>query len=283
MKIYLINLERSIDRRSHMFSQLAKFLPEIPIERALCKDIKNTDWSMPEGIQPGYWKSDRWALAPSDIEIFRSHIDCWKKISESGQIGIVLEDDLIFSENFQDFIEILKVENLDGIIRLDGVNLPLLIDKYIKTNNKFSISKVNSIVASAAAYALDPVTAEKLVANVKVERTVDDYLFDPTPKDRGAKGHGLPIYQLEPIIVVQAQFGTYSDVSRKAPAFLEVTKRVDVKHRKLRSLQGPMLYRFKKEIIRIIYKYRLKKRKKNILANMGEWSKPLLSKDLTWK
>ena len=110
MKIYLINLERSIDRRSHMLSELAKFLPEIPIERALCRDIKNTDWSMPEGIQPGYWKSDRWALGPSDIEIFRSHIDCWKKISESGQIGIVLEDDLIFSENFQDFIEILKVE-----------------------------------------------------------------------------------------------------------------------------------------------------------------------------
>ena len=47
MKIYLINLERSIDRRSHMLSELAKFLPEIPIERALCRDIKNTDWSMP--------------------------------------------------------------------------------------------------------------------------------------------------------------------------------------------------------------------------------------------
>lgn len=283
MKIYLINLERSIDRRSHMLSELAKFLPEIPIERALCRDIKNTDWSMPEGIQPGYWKSDRWALGPSDIEIFRSHIDCWKKISESGQIGIVLEDDLIFSENFQDFIEILKVESLDGIIRLDGVNLPLLINKIIKTNNKFNISKVNSIVASAAAYALDPVTAEKLIVNVKVERTVDDYLFDPTPKDRGAKGHGLPIYQLEPIIAVQAQFGTYSDASRKIPVFLEVTKRVDVKYRKSRSQQGPILYRFKKEIMRIIYKYRLKKRKKNILANMGEWRKPILSKDLKWK
>ena len=84
MKIYLINLERSIDRRSHMLSELAKFLPEIPIERALCRDIKNTDWSMPEDIQPGHWKNDRWALGPSDIEIFRSHIDCWKKISESG-------------------------------------------------------------------------------------------------------------------------------------------------------------------------------------------------------
>jgi hypothetical protein len=56
-----------------------------------------------------------------------------------------------------------------------------------------------------------------------------------------------------------------------------------VKNRKLRSLQGPILYRFKKEIIRIIYKYRLKKRKKDILANMGEWRKPILSKDLKWK
>ena len=82
---------------------------------------------------------------------------------------------------------------------------------------------------------------------------------------------------------MQAQFGTYSDASRNIPVFLEVTKRVDVKYRKSRSQQGPILYRFKKEIMRIIYKYRLKKRKKNILANMGEWRKPILSKDLKWK
>jgi GR25 family glycosyltransferase involved in LPS biosynthesis len=39
-------------------------------------------------------------FSPSDIEIFKSHIDCWKKISLSGEVGIVLEDDLIFFKEF---------------------------------------------------------------------------------------------------------------------------------------------------------------------------------------
>ena len=70
MKIYLINLERSIDRRSHMLSELAKFLPKIPIERALCRDIKNTDWSMPEDIQPGHWKMEYFTSVFYDFYVY---------------------------------------------------------------------------------------------------------------------------------------------------------------------------------------------------------------------
>ena len=282
MKIYLINLERSVDRRNYMLSELSKLAPNITINRAACRDIKDTNWSMPKDIQDGRWSSDRWALSPSDIEIFKSHIDCWKKISLSGEIGIVLEDDLIFSKSFTKIIESLKTKNLNGIIRLDGVNLPLLMSKPITISNEFSISKVNSIAASAAAYAVDSNTAEKLISNIRVERTLDDYLFDPKPSDRGARGHMLPIYQIEPITLVQAQFGNYSDKSSKIPDFLKITKRVDVKRRRSKSLRGPILYRFKKQILRMVYKNRLKKYKKDITNKGGEWKVPTLSNDLSW-
>lgn len=282
MKIYLINLERSVDRRNHMFSELSKLAPGITINRAACRDIKDANWSIPKDIQKGRWSSDRWALSPSDIEIFKSHIDCWKKISLSGEIGIVLEDDLIFSKSFTKIIESLKTKNLNGIIRLDGVNLPLLMSKPVTISNEFSISKVNSIAASAAAYAVDSNTAEKLISNIRVERTLDDYLFDPKPSDRGARGHLLPIYQIEPITLVQAQFGNYSDKSSKIPDFLKITKRVDVKRRRSKSLRGPILYRFKKQILRMVYKNRLKKYKKDITNKGGEWKVPTLSNDLTW-
>ena len=282
MKIYLINLERSVDRRNYMLSELSKLAPNITINRAACRDIKDTNWSIPKDIQDGRWRSDRWALSPSDIEIFKSHIDCWKKISLSGEIGIVLEYDLIFSKSFTKIIKSLKTKNLNGIIRLDGVNLPLLMSKPITISNEFSISKVNSIAASAAAYAVDSCTAEKLISNIRVERTLDDYLFDPKPSDRGARGHMLPIYQIEPITLVQAQFGNYSDKSSKIPDFLKITKRVDVKRRRSKSLRGPILYRFKKQILRMVYKNRLKKYKKDITNKGGEWKVPTLSNDLSW-
>ena len=282
MKIYLINLERSVDRRSHMLSELLKLAPGVPIKRAFCKDIKDINWSMPKDIRPGRWKSDRWALGPSDVEIFRSHVDCWEKISLSDEMGIVLEDDLVFSNNFAKIVELLNSENINGIIRLDGVNLPLLMSKSAEVNHEFHISRINSIAASAAAYALDPNTARDLVSKFTIDRTLDDYLFDPTPSYRGARGHTLPIYQIEPIVAVQAQFGNYSDSSIQLPVFLKATKRIDTKNRKVKSLQGPPLYRLKKEILRIIHRKRLKRLKKNIICKNGEWKVPDLSKDLTW-
>ena len=266
-----------------MVNELKKLLPSVSINRALCEDIKNADWEMPNNIRPGRWNSDRWALGPSDVEIFRSHMDCWEKISKSGQMGIILEDDLLFSNDFGKVIEILNNEKLTGIVRLDGVNLPLLINKPTKIIENVTISKIDSIAASAAAYSLDPTTAKNLLLKAKVERTVDDYLFDPATLYRGAKGHGLPIYQIEPIVTVQAQFGIYSDKSHKIPEFLKLTKRVDVKSRKSRSLSGPFLYRFRKEIIRIIYRYRLKRLKKTIGDDGGACRVPRLSKDISWK
>ena len=156
------------------------------------------------------------------------------------------------------------------------------MSKSNKICNEFSISKINSIAASAAAYALDSNTAGKLISNIRVERTLDDYLFDPNPSDRGAKGHSLPIYQIEPITLVQAQFGNYSDKSCKIPDFLKITKRIDVKRRRSKSFRGPVLYRFKKQILRMVYKNRLKKYKKDLINKGGEWKVHDLSNDLSW-
>ena len=92
-------------------------------------------------------------------------------------MGIILEDDLLFSNDFGQVIKILENENLTGIVRLDGVNLPLIINKPTKITENITISKIDSIAASAAAYSLDPITATNLLLKAKVVRTVDDYLF----------------------------------------------------------------------------------------------------------
>ncbi len=282
MKIYLINLDRAADRRGHMMKELSQLLPDVPVERAMCLDIKSPDWSVPDFVSPGHWKSDRWSLGPSDIEIFRSHLDCWEKISISGQMGIILEDDLLFANTFADAVREINKEHVEGLIRLDGVNRPLLLDTPVKQLQDYSLSPVGSIAASAAAYMLDPKTAQKLIDASKIERTVDDYLFDPTPEYRGAKGHGLNILQIEPVVAVQAQFGTYSDKTREVPSFLENSKRVDVHKRKDKAFTGPFLYRLRKEMMRFKYKRALKKRIELTLSKGGRWCAPELCSDLMW-
>jgi|GEM_PF-2642082 len=283
MKIYLINLDRAEDRRKHMMDELSRYLPDVLVERAMCLDIKRPDWSVPDFITPGRWKSDRWSLGPSDIEIFRSHLDCWEKIAKSGEVGIVLEDDLLFAADFADGVKKVDVNKLHGILRLDGLNRPILLEKPIAIFGNFTVSPVASIAASAAAYMLDPKTAAELAQTAVIERTVDDYLFDPTPDVRGARGHNFPVLQLEPVITVQAQFGTYSDRTRKVPSFLENTKRVDVHKRKDKAFTGPLLYRLRKEVMRFKYKKQLKQRIEQNKSAGGRWGSPDLCPDLIWE
>ncbi len=248
----------------------------------MCVDIKAPGWAAPTFVRPGRWKSDRWSLGPSDIEIFRSHIDCWEKIAASGEAGVVLEDDLLFSDDFARAISELKAVQVRGLVRLDGINRPQILKKAVMHLDKFTLCPVGSLVASAAAYMLDPKTAAELVAKVKIERTVDDYLFDPTSSDRGAKGHNLTILQLEPIVTVQAQFGKYADQRREVPHFLKTTKRVDAPKRKSRIYLGPWPYRVRKEILRAIYRRRLSQRIEGVISNGGRWDKPDLCADLIW-
>lgn len=282
MKIYLINLDRAGDRRKYMMDELSRLVPDVPVVRAMCIDIKTPGWTTPTSVRAGHWRSDRWSLGPSDIEIFRSHIDCWEKIAASGELGVVLEDDLIFSDSFTSALRELEVANVKGIIRLDGIGHPLILEKSTVDLNGFTLSRTGSPTASAAAYVLDPQTAAYLATDARIERTVDDYLFDPSPSDRGARGHGLPILQLEPVVTIQAQFGHFTEPGRETPPFLVATKRVDVHKRKSRIYLGPLVYRMRKEFLRMVYRRRLAKRIQRFVSNGGRWAVVELRHELSW-
>lgn len=280
MKIYLINIERASDRRQYMLGELSRLLPGVAIERAMCVDIKSDGWKAPTWVRAGRWKSDRWSLGPSDIEIFRSHMDCWEKISASREPGLVFEDDLLFAEQLATAVEVLTACAVEGLVRLDGVPGPILLGPQQPLSSGFSLARVKTIVASAGAYFVDPKTASGLAEVAQVNRTVDDFLFDPTPSDRGTSGHAAPIFQLEPAVAVQAQFGSFADERRVIPDFLLATKRADTGKRRDRRYTGPLAYRVRKELLRSVYRRRLKSRIAETLAAGGRWSSPVMSADL---
>jgi hypothetical protein len=129
---------------------------------------------------------------------------------------------------------------------------------------------------------LDSGTAAKLAADARTERTLDDYLFDPYPSERGASGHGLDIFQLEPVIALQGQFGTFNSPSRDMPDFLLVTKRIDVASRKNKEFRGPFLYRLKKEFLRAKHRRAQATRVHDVLAKGGTHRTIETAFDLRW-
>lgn len=282
MKAYLINLDRAQDRRDYMLGELERLAPNLKVERALSVDIRAPDWAPPDNWTPGRWRSDRWSLPPSDIEIFRSHMDGWMKIAEDGEPGLVLEDDLLFSETFPQALDTLMAAPPSGIIRLDGVRTRLLMEKPQPLSANLTISCMRSVAPSCAAYFIDPRTASALVAAARIDRHVDDYLFDPVRADHAHGGHGVTAYQLEPVICVQAQFGGFSDTNRLPPAFLRQTKRVDTSRRRDPRFIGPLTYRSWKEINRLLQRIKINRKEKIVLQRGGRKKVPAICPDLVW-
>jgi GR25 family glycosyltransferase involved in LPS biosynthesis len=282
MKAYLINLDRAQDRRDYMLGELERLAPNLQVERALSVDIRDPDWAPPADWTPGRWRSDRWSLPPSDIEIFRSHMDGWKKIAEDGKPGLVLEDDLLFSETFPQALDTLMAAAPSGIIRLDGVRTRLLMEKPQPLSANLSISCMRSVAPSCAAYFIDPRTAAALVAAARIDRHVDDYLFDPVRANHAHGGHGIDAYQLEPVICLQAQFGGFAAPDRVVPAFLKQTKRVDNTRRRDQRYVGPLVFRVWKEVLRFRKKQMLKRLGREVIASGGRLADAIISRDLTW-
>lgn len=282
MKAYLINLDRAQDRRDYMLGELGRLVPNLSVERALCVDIRSPDWAPPPGWRPGRWRSDRWSLPPSDIEIFRSHLDCWQKIAAGGEPGLVLEDDLLFSEAFPTSLRTVMDAKPSGIIRLDGVRTRLMLEKPQPLSEGRSLSGLRSIAPSSAAYYLDPATSAALVAAARIDRTVDDFLFDPVRADPARGGHGVKAYQLEPVACLQAQFGGFADANRLMPEFLRQTKRVDSTRRRDPQYVGPLAYRAWKELQRLRRKQTQKRILQELQQTGGRVAEPVLSKDLAW-
>ncbi len=282
MKAYLINLDRATERRTYMSEELSRLWPELTVERTLAVDIKSPDWTPPPEYQPGRWRSDRWSLAPSDIEIFCSHMDAWARIAAGPGPGLVLEDDLLFSDQFRRSVEAIVSNPRAGVVRLDGLATPLLLGPPEPVGDSVAVSALHSLAPSAAAYLIWPDSASALLTEVRIERTVDDFLFDPYPSDRGARGHAEPLWQLEPAVCVQAQFGRFDRPDKETPEFLRVTKRVDVSARRNREFTGPRIYRLRKEWLRWRHRRRQAIRERQIAAHGGRVAPARAAEGLAW-
>ncbi|EAK6078999.1 lipooligosaccharide biosynthesis glycosyltransferase [Campylobacter coli] len=182
MKAFIINLERSLDRKEYMQRQNQKLFEKNPslknkLEFIFFKavDAKNKEYLEFKQHFP-WWAS--WVLGRelSDGEkaCFASHYKLWQECIKLDKPIIILEDDVEFSDEFlnngEQYIEELSKSEYEY------VRFCYLFDKKFYPLNENYILSFEKL-AGTQGYVLKPSAANKFISKAKFIYTpVDDYM-----------------------------------------------------------------------------------------------------------
>jgi glycosyl transferase family 25 len=115
IKIFILNLDRTTQRRKTMLDRLANLGLEAEILSAVDGSLLDAA-DLPPGTEPG--------LSPGEIGCYLSHVNSWKTVIQRRlSYAIVLEDDVIIRPNLMNLVE--EITALD--IPLDAVRLSALL------------------------------------------------------------------------------------------------------------------------------------------------------------
>ncbi|EAK1592650.1 glycosyltransferase family 25 protein [Campylobacter coli] len=183
MKVFIINLERSLDRKEHMKKQIQKLFEKNPslknkLEFIFFKaiDAKNKEHLEFKDHFP-WWAS--WVLGRelSDGEkaAFASHYKLWQECVKLDEPIIILEDDVEFSDEFLNN----GVEYIDELLKskYEYIRLCYLFDKRLYFLNEGGYYLSFEKLAGTQGYVLQVSAAMKFLKYAKNWiYAVDDYM-----------------------------------------------------------------------------------------------------------
>ncbi|EJJ2319124.1 glycosyltransferase family 25 protein [Campylobacter coli] len=183
MKVFIINLERSLDRKEHMKKQIQKLFEKNPslknkLEFIFFKaiDAKNKEHLEFKDHFP-WWAS--WVLGRelSDGEkaAFASHYKLWQECVKLDEPIIILEDDVEFSDEFL----IMGQEYIDELLKskYEYIRLCYLFDKRLYFLNEGGYYLSFEKLAGTQGYVLQVSAAMKFLKYAKNWiYAVDDYM-----------------------------------------------------------------------------------------------------------
>ncbi|EAJ8122065.1 glycosyltransferase family 25 protein [Campylobacter jejuni] len=183
MKVFIINLERSLDRKDHMQKQIQKLFEKNPslknkLEFIFFKAIDAKNKEHLEFKEHFTWWAS-WVLGRelSDGEkaCFASHYKLWQECMKLDEPVIILEDDVEFSDEFLNN----GVEYIDKLLKskYEYIRLCYLFDKrlYFLNENGYYLSFEK--LAGSQGYVLQVSAAKKFLKYAKNWiYAVDDYM-----------------------------------------------------------------------------------------------------------
>ncbi|TNB55993.1 glycosyltransferase family 25 protein [Campylobacter helveticus] len=168
MKVFIINLKRSTQRKRAMEEQIAKLLNE---EKTLRDKLEFIFFEAVDGdggeefakFHPAWAKYlNGRKLSPGEKGCFASHYKLWQKCLELNESIFVLEDDVEFTQAF-------NAQNLEKILKspYEYVRIHYIKEKSsYALNNHFNITFSN--VGGTRGYFIKPSAAKKFIKHTRI-------------------------------------------------------------------------------------------------------------------
>ncbi|MCU8238254.1 glycosyltransferase family 25 protein [Vibrio vulnificus] len=238
MKICVVSLPSSLERRQRMQNQLEKLNVDFEFFNAI------------DGSKPDFLNFDKvdnsltfsrkgYHLKTGEIACFSSHYELWKHCVELNQPLIILEDNVDISDDFPTLIDTLYNEiSRFGYIKL-AATFPSKFNPITPLTDRYSLGQYRKKTCGTTAYAISPKAAKQFIqhAGTFIE-PVDDYLEKPWR-------HGVKTYSVAPSIFHRAQIqSTISSSSnnRKEKKKLSISQKVQIE-----------LYRVYETVMRVLF------------------------------
>jgi glycosyl transferase, family 25 len=209
VKILVISLKRSLDRRKQVEKEMQKIsLPWSFLDAVDGSALVETPVEYkPRKVEllQGY------ALTPNEIGCYLSHKEAWKYCVREKVPTLILEDDFVLSPNFEEVLKTILESDRDwNFLRLQGLYEVPYETLLEKSGVSFVRNKGDAV--GATAYLLKPNIARQLIKNsADIYEPVDHFL-------EHHQKHGLEFLAIRPypIDITRAK-STIADRSERSP------------------------------------------------------------------
>lgn len=220
MKVFVINLKRSVERRQRIESALHK--QNIEFEFIEAVDSSTPDFIYSNRRDDGLsLKRLGHSLVTNEVACFASHYLAWEKCLAVGQPIIVLEDNCDLTIDFSNYIGQLEVlAKKYDYLKLCAAKKRLCYYTLEKINDLFSVVRFLKSTTGARGYVLTPTAADRFIKGAdKFVEPVDDYM-DKTYK------HGVITYSIKPDLIKRARIPSTIGAKRKVKVNLTIRDKI---------------------------------------------------------
>jgi glycosyl transferase family 25 len=209
IKILVISLKRSLDRRKQVEQEMQK----ISLPWSFLDAVDGSALAViPVEYKPRKVKRlQGYALTPNEIGCYLSHKEAWKCCVQENLPTLILEDDFVLSPNFEEVLKIiLKSDNDWNFLRLQGLYEVPYETLFEKSGVSFVRNKGDAV--GATAYLLKPKIARQLIKHsLDIYEPVDHFL-------EHYQKHDLEFLAIRPypIDITRAK-STIADRSERSP------------------------------------------------------------------
>lgn len=202
MRTYVVNLERSKDRKEYMENQLSS-LPYLlaefvcGVDGRLMDDEERREKFNVDKFCSRYHQRVR----PGEIGCTLSHQRCYRKLLDSGEKGVlILEDDIIVNANIEDLLD-----KVSGLLDTEQPLIVLLSGRFMYTWTRrfcrhFRLANVFN-ASFTHAYAINRAAAELLVVD-RPDVLADDWNY--------IRRKGVSLKAVLPHVIDQNWSGEYA-------------------------------------------------------------------------